>query len=170
LKWRLDRLKEKIKKDLTEMAKEVQKGTDDLARITQALDNIRTCRSHLSEFESQRLSQQLRKQTVIAERAYNEVLANSGKRQNQEQLRSGTQQLKDIADSLKQTLVRLEKGWIESINRRVKASGSWFNANSYIPEGADKLALAAIKKKYTLLSNSVENAESIIIGYEENLR
>jgi len=170
LKWTLDRLQEKIKKGLTEMAKEVRKGTDNLARITQALENIRTSRSYLSEFESQRLSQQLRKQADLAERAYNEVLANSGKRQNQEQLKSGTQQLKDIADSLKQTQVKLERGWIESIGRRVKASSSWFNANSYIPEGADHLALAAIKKKYTLLSNSVENAEATIIGYEENLR
>jgi hypothetical protein len=78
--------------------------------------------------------------------------------------------LKDIADSLKQTQVKLERGWIESIGRRVKASSSWFNANSYIPEGADQLALAAIKKKYTLLSNSVENAEETIIEYEENIR
>jgi hypothetical protein len=170
LKWTLDRLQEKIKKDLTEMAKEVRKGTDNLACITQALENIRTSRSHLSEFESQRLSQQLKKQADLAERAYNEVLANSGKRQNQEQLKSGTQQLKDIADSLKQTQVKLERGWIESIGRRVKASSSWFNANSYIPEGADQLALAAIKKKYILLSNSVENAEATIIEYEENTR
>jgi len=170
LKWTLDRLQEKIKKDLTEMAKEVRKGTDNLAHITQALENIRTSRSHLSEFESQRLSQQLRKQADLAQRAYNEVLTNSGKRQNQEQLKLGTQQLKDIADSLKQTQVKLEKGWIESIGRRIKASSSWFNANSYIPEGADQPALAAIKKKYTLLSNSVENAEATIIEYKENIR
>lgn len=170
LKWTLDRLQEKIKKDLTEMAKEVRKGTDNLACIIQSLENIRTSRSHLSEFESQRLSQQLRKQADLAQRAYNEILANSGKRQNQEQLKLGTQQLKDIADSLKQTQIKLEKGWIESIGQRVKASSSWFNANSYIPEGADQLALAAIKKKYTLLSNSIENAEETIIEYEESIR
>jgi hypothetical protein len=170
LKRMLDRLQEEIKKDLTEMAKEVQKGIDDCSRITKALENIRTCRSHLSEFESQRLNQLLRKQADTAEKAYNEVIAYSQKRQNRGQLKSGTRQLKDISESLKQTLVRLEKGWIDSIGRRVEVSSNWFNANAYTSEHADELALAAIREKYKVTSASVENAEVIITAYKDDLR
>jgi len=170
LKRMLDRLQEEVKKDLLEMVKEVQKGIDDLARITKALDNIRSCRNHLSEFESQRLNQLLRKQADTAEKAYNEVLASSQKRQSRGQLKSGTRQLKDISDSLKQTLVRLEKGWIDSISRRVEVSSNWFNANASIPGHADEQALAAIREKYKVISASVENAEAIITAHKDDLR
>jgi hypothetical protein len=170
LRWTLDRLEEKVKKDLMEMEQEVQRGTEDLAQITQSLKNIRTCRGYLSEFESRRLNQQLRKQVDAAERAYNEVFANSGNRQYQVQLQSRTQQLRDIADSLKQTQAKLEKGWIESISRQVRASINWFNANSYTSEGSNELALTAIKEKYKLLSDSIDNAEAIVIEYQGNLK
>lgn len=165
----LYKLEEEISKDLTEMVKEAQEGTDDFNRITKTLKSIRTCRLHLSEFESHRLNQLLRKQADAAERAYNEVLAYSQKRQNRAQLKVGIKQLKEIADSLEQTLVRLEKGWIDSIGRRAKASDNWFNGNSYIPEEADKLALVAIKEKYKSINASVKNLGEGILDQKEKL-